>query len=201
MEPSNYSLNSKAIKQAATQLINDNASNLIEYIYREAEILTKEDWEEVQESKEEEVNVEIKEEATTTTTTKAKGEVKATTEGKEIKEEIKIPSKKSSVFKNTEVRIGLCIRILAKTNRYFDENLINLILDDIDVLRKESDYLLSFKDPKARKAALDEEYALVQGYVDMDDTISLNQDPETVSRLSKASKVGRMATDGQCIIQ
>lgn len=188
MEPSNYSLNSKAIKQAATQLINDNASHLIEYIYREAEILTKEDWEEVQESKEE-----VKEEATT----KAKEEVKEA----KVEEEIKAPPKKSSVFKNTEVRIGLCIRILAKTNRYFDENLINLILDDIDVLRKESDYLLSFKDPKARKTALDEEYALVQGYVDMDDTISLNQDPETVSRLSKVSKVGRMATDGQCIIQ
>lgn len=165
----NYSLNSKDIKQAATELINDNATYLIQYIYKQAGILN------VVESKEtpdtSKIPVIVQEDKSLTNT------------------------QKNSIFQNIEVRIGLSIRILAKTNRYYDEDLINLILDDIEYLRKESDYLLSFKDPKARKAALDEEYALIQGYIDMDDTISLNQDADTVSR------VGKLASDGQCTIQ
>lgn len=172
---SNYSLNSRGIKQAATELINDNAVNLITYIYRRAGVLPP------------------------PTVPSIPEVLKSTpgTEHEEIEAVKEVPKSKDedTIFKNVEVRIGLSIRILAKTNRYYDEELINLILDDIDFLRKESDYLLSFKDPKARKVALDEEYALVQGYIDMDDTISLNQDPDTESR------IGRLASDGNCTIQ
>lgn len=193
----NYSLNSKGIKQAANELINDNATYLIQYIYRQAGIL---DEPTIHEHKANDVAAEPDELLAASTKTPIDPLQKAETASskpkdlKEAKTDLSAKAK-NSVFKNVEVRIGLSIRILAKTNRYYDEELINLILDDIDYLRKESDYLLSFKDPKARKAALDEEYALVQGYIDMDDTISLNQEPDTVS------KVGKLASDGQCTIQ
>jgi len=127
-----------------------------------------------------------------------KGEKEEKDERKKVDKTDKA-DKAESIFCNAEIRIGLSIRILAKTNKYYDDNLVNLILNDIDFLRQNSDYLLSFKDPKARKAALDEEYALVQGYIDMDDTISLNQ--EDADTQSKISKIGKLASDGQCIIQ
>ena len=218
----NYSLNSKGIKQAATELINDNASNLIEYIYRQAGILEEstidtqvngsgapdnqqseaqktEQLKAEQQKTEQQKTEQQKTEQQKTEQQKMEQQKTEQQKTKVAKEEQDKRSRseksKRTIFKNVEVRIGLSIRILAKTNRYYDENLINLILDDIDYLRRESDYLLSFKDPKARKAALDEEYALVQGYIDMDDTISLNQEVDTVS------KMGKLASDGQCIIQ
>ena len=182
---SNYSLNSKNIKQAATELINDNADLLIQYIYNKAGLL----------SDEEKATVAMAAKTSEPELETVKVVDKAVDKGKKVGKDVE----KESIFCNTEIRIGLSIRILAKTNKYYDDNLVNLILNDIDYLRHNSDYLLSFKDPKARKAALDEEYALVQGYIDMDDTISLNQeDADTQSRISK---IGKLASDGQCTIQ
>lgn len=214
----NYSLNSKGIKQAATELINDNTTHLIQYIYRQAGILEEEstdfvtidkDENDIPENRNETVpsiknpiNEKTKDLEQPKVLEKTK-DIEKTKDNEKTKdlEKAKVAvtkdekQAKNSIFQNVEVRIGLSIRILAKTNRYYDEELINLILDDIDYLRKDSDYLLSFKDPKARRVALDEEYALVQGYIDMDDTISLNQDIDTVSR------VGKLASDSQCVIQ
>jgi hypothetical protein len=198
----NYSLNSKGIKQAATELINDNATSLIEYIYKRAGILDEDPIDsyvlipgsQKDENDDKDEKDEKDEKADKEKADKEKDKADKADKEKADRDKDK-EKKKNSIFQNVEVRIGLCIRILAKTNRYYDEKLINLILDDIEYLRKESDYLLSFKDPKARKAALNEEYALVQGFIDMDDTISLNQDSDT------ASKVGRLASDGQCVIQ
>jgi hypothetical protein len=134
-----YSLNNKDIKEAAADLLNNNAETLINYIYHST----------------------------------------------------------GSVYINPEVRIGLSIRILAKTHKSYDEALISLILADIEALRNNTDYLLMFKDPKGRRQALDEEYALVQGYVDMDDTISLNQEQDTTVETQAVSK---LAADSGCII-
>lgn len=214
----NYSLNSRYIKQAATELINDNAINLITYIYRKAGILNKEDNVTMfgtamgDDSKASVLDVidefaNIPKDVSDATKESHKDMKDATKDMKDattkdmkdMKDATKdvkgvVNKNIDNVFSDTEVRIGLSIRILAKTNKYHDEDLINLVLDDINYLRKNSDYLLSFRDPKARKAALDEEYALVQGFIDMDDTISLNQESET------ESKIGRLATDGQCVI-
>jgi len=104
------------------------------------------------------------------------------------------------VISSPDVRIGLSIRILVKADCSFDEPLIELILKDIESLRHDTDYLLSFSDPKARRHALEEEYALVQGYIDMDDTISLNQEigEDTVV---PSRNMYQMADRGGCNIQ
>lgn len=183
-----YSLNAKGIQQAATILIQDNAVHLIQYIYKSAGLIPdlSTSFIKLPEEKKEIDEVEKIEKI---------NEVEKIDEFKKIdKLEINVNNKhQKSSFDSAETRIGLSIRILAKTNHYYDEDLINLILSDIDSLRINSEYLLSFKDPKARKNALDEEYALVQGFVDMDDTISLNQETE--------SKIGHIASSGNCIIQ
>lgn len=131
-----YSMNNRNIKDAATDLLNNNADYLINYIYQQSYA--------------------------------------------------------------PEVRIGLSIRILAKTNRTYNDELINLILSDIEKLRNNTDYLLGFSDPKSRREALDEEYALVQGYIDMNDTISLNQDPDEIE--TKSTAISKIAAESGCTI-
>lgn len=188
----NYSLNSRGIKQAALQLINENATDLIEYIYRKGGMLvTTEKLEDNSDNPARSTPGVVDEQ--NRAKTKSSEKPLARPLDKELDKHSR-EEKKPSIFENPEVRIGLCIRILAKTERFADEALVNLILEDIEALRRNSDYLLSFKDPKSRKAALDEEYALVQGYIDMDDTISLNQETETQSR------IGKLASDGGCTI-
>jgi hypothetical protein len=178
----NYSLNSRHLQVAARELINDNAESLIRYIYTPI------------------LGPESKSGGSPTLSgQEPQSKDKAEEKDKKVSqpdEKIQETNKIHEVFNDREVRVGLSIRILAKTDRYHDETLINLILDDIEFLRKHSDYLLSFKDPKARKAALDEEYALVQGYIDMSDTISLNQEVDTSSRINRFAS----DRDGNCVI-
>lgn len=192
MDSTNYSLNSKGIKPAAMLMINENAANLIEYIYKKANIIRDEVDKETTDKAAKAAKAD-KDHQETSNKEIAEEPVKVEKEGHKREEKPKA-KKPICIFENPEVRIGLSIRVLAKTDRFDDERLINLILDDIEHLRRNTDYLLSFKDPKARKAALDEEYALVQGYIDMDDTISLNQETDTQSR------VGKFASEGNCVI-
>lgn len=171
-----YSVNCKGIKKAASDLINNTAESLIRYIYipllkEQADVV----WPEA---------IVRKGETTHRKHQKQGGESENLDAPDALDTDVPNEAMVSEAFQvpeggydSPEIRIGLSIRILVKSNCGFDEDLINLILRDIETLRHDTDYLLSFPDPKARREALDEEYALVQGYIDLDDTISLNQGP------------------------
>jgi hypothetical protein len=81
---------------------------------------------------------------------------------------------------NPEIRIGLSIKLLNNLRGHLSTKLLDPILQDIDRLSKDENYLKSTGNKEARTKALEEEYKFVQNYMNIDDNITLNTDNETV---------------------
>ena len=77
-------------------------------------------------------------------------------------------------YNNPEIRIGLALKIILKTNITYESNIMQPIIDDIEFLLNDEDYLNKFKNPGKRRAKLDSELLLINKYIELSDTISLN---------------------------
>ena len=78
-------------------------------------------------------------------------------------------------YNNPEIRIGLSIKILLKIDKCFDINLINKIINDIEELLNDKTYLNNFVNPEERRNYLEKELILINKYIELSDTISLNK--------------------------
>jgi hypothetical protein len=71
-------------------------------------------------------------------------------------------------------------------------------MDDIEYMMNSEQHLESCENPEKRKKCLEKELNMVQRYIDMDDTISLNTDLPTIAE--QQSKNKNEFEDEQCII-
>lgn len=77
-------------------------------------------------------------------------------------------------YNKKDVRIGLVIKILVKSNSNYPADVLQPVVDDIQSLLSDSKYLKTFANPGERKDALGKELSLVNKFIELDDTISLN---------------------------
>ena len=77
-------------------------------------------------------------------------------------------------YDDPEIRIGLSLKIILKTNITYDRSLMQPIIDDIEYLLGNEEYFTYFKNPEKRKAKLNNELILINKYIELSDTISLN---------------------------
>ena len=78
-------------------------------------------------------------------------------------------------YSNPEIRVGLSIKILLKINTYFELSVLQPIIDDINFLLNDADYLNQFANPQERKNNLTKEYILINKYIELSDTMTLNK--------------------------
>lgn len=78
-------------------------------------------------------------------------------------------------YSDPEIRIGLTLKILLKTNKCFERDLLIPVIEDIEYLLENSGYLRLFNNPDARKEGLSKELLLVNKYIELSDTITLNR--------------------------
>lgn len=81
-----------------------------------------------------------------------------------------IYSTESEPFNNPEIRIGLAIKILLGTKNCFDITVLQPIINDINYLIDDNEYLLNFVEPTERKRALEKELILINKYVELSET-------------------------------
>jgi len=81
----------------------------------------------------------------------------------------------SDPYTNPEIRIGLAIKILLKTDNYFDIVVLQPIINDIEFLMNNEEYLAEFSNPEERLQNLTNELILINKYKELSDTISLNK--------------------------
>lgn len=79
-----------------------------------------------------------------------------------------------SPYNKRDVRIGLVIKILVKSSTNYPTDVLQPVVDDIQALMADSKYLRTFANPGERKDALGKELSLVNKFIELDDTISLN---------------------------
>lgn len=79
-----------------------------------------------------------------------------------------------SPYDNPEVRIGLVIKILIRSNTNYTADLLQPVVDDMQNLLSDQDYLCKFDDPSERRNALSKELTLINKFMELDETISLN---------------------------
>lgn len=80
-----------------------------------------------------------------------------------------------NIYKTPEVRVGLVIIIMIKTDRYYDHGLLNQVIEDINSMIHDDDYLNTFQFPEDRKKNLQKELLLINKQIQLTDTISLNR--------------------------
>lgn len=83
-------------------------------------------------------------------------------------------NKTTSPYNNAEVRVGLVIKTLLKASGVFPSELMTQVVDDINDLVSDRDYLSQFNSPSERKSALQYELSFINKYIQLDDLISLN---------------------------
>ena len=69
-------------------------------------------------------------------------------------------------YSNTEIRVGLVVKILLKSNETYGKDLLQPVIDDIEEL-------MSSSNPERHKG-LSMELSLVNKFIELDDSISLN---------------------------
>ena len=79
-----------------------------------------------------------------------------------------------SPYDSPEVRIGLVIKILIRSNTNYTADLLQPVVDDMQNLLSDQDYLCKFDDPSERRNALSKELTLINKFMELDETISLN---------------------------
>ena len=78
-------------------------------------------------------------------------------------------------YSDPEIRVGLVLKILLKANNYFEIDLLRPVIQDIEYLYTNESYLRLFSSPEERKKCLSKELILVNKYIELSETISLNR--------------------------
>jgi hypothetical protein len=104
--------------------------------------------------------------------------------------------KEHEIYCDPETRVGILIKLLHSLDMRYDEILLKPIIDDIEDMINSEQHLESTENPERRKKCLEKELNLVQRYIDMDDTISLNTDLPTIPDQQVKSEF----EDDQCVI-
>lgn len=78
-------------------------------------------------------------------------------------------------YNDPEIRVGLSIKILLKTDNSFDVVILKPIITDIEYLINNEEYINKFENPEERLKNLTNELILVNKYIELSSTISLNK--------------------------
>jgi len=79
-------------------------------------------------------------------------------------------------YNNPEIRIGLSIKILLKTNnKYYDIIVLQPIINDINNLMNNPEYLSTFENQNERLNCLAKELILINKLIELSETITLNK--------------------------
>ena len=77
-------------------------------------------------------------------------------------------------YTDPEIRVGLTIKILLKVESCFDIDLLKPVINDIEYLLTNETYLNLFSNPALIKECLYKELLLINKYMELSETISLN---------------------------
>ena len=80
----------------------------------------------------------------------------------------------SRPYDDAEISVGLAIKILIKSNETYSSELLQPIVDDLEDLINDNEYLDNFDDPISKKEALCKQLSLINKFMELDETISLN---------------------------
>ena len=80
----------------------------------------------------------------------------------------------TSPYDKPEIRVGLAVKILLKSEQNYESKMIEPIICDLEDMLSNEEYVNSFPDPEAKRAAISSELTLMNKYVELDDTITLN---------------------------
>ena len=83
-------------------------------------------------------------------------------------------NKTKEPYNTAETRIGLSIKILLKSEQLYSPEILSYIVDDIQFLLTDENHLNKYLSRDLRINALSQELALINKFLDLDDTISLN---------------------------
>lgn len=78
-------------------------------------------------------------------------------------------------YNDPEIRIGLAIKILLKTNTYYDIVVLQPIINDINNLMNNPEYLSTFENQNERLNCLAKELILINKLIELSETITLNK--------------------------
>lgn len=106
-------------------------------------------------------------------------------------------SNNNGILGHPEVRVGLSLKLLNNIRIDLDKSVIKPIINDIERLMNDSEYLNSTGDANRRYRCLQSELDFVQRYIDLDDSITLN----TVIEPELASDPRKPPSSEGCIIQ
>ena len=82
--------------------------------------------------------------------------------------------KQTDPYNRPEIRVGLVIKILLKSNENYGSELIQPVIEDIEMMMEDKEYLASYDDSEERHLSLSKELSLLNKFKELDDTISLN---------------------------
>lgn len=83
-------------------------------------------------------------------------------------------NKNTKPYSDPEIRVGLVIKILIKSDTSYATGLLKPVIDDLEYLLSDREYLQKFKDPVAKREALSKELSLLNRFLELDETMSLN---------------------------
>lgn len=87
---------------------------------------------------------------------------------------IKCIYENQDIYDRPEVRVGLVVKILVKSNNNYSADLLHPVISDIETMLNDLDYLSTFEEPENRKMGLYKERTLINKFIEYDETISLN---------------------------
>jgi hypothetical protein len=83
--------------------------------------------------------------------------------------------KNKELFNSPEIRVGLVMKIIIRSDSIFNSDVLQEVVEDLEFMLSNKEYLSKFKNPHARKTAVSEELSLVRKYIKVDETLSLNR--------------------------
>lgn len=110
-------------------------------------------------------------------------------------------SNHQSILGHPEVRIGTIIKLLNNLDKQLDERVLRPVLNDINRLMNDKKYLEDTGNASLRHECLSEEYKYIEGYLDLDDAITLNTEIKTQATTNKDQSLPKPLDDQACSIQ
>jgi len=84
-------------------------------------------------------------------------------------------NKDSVPYNKPEVRVGLVIKILIKSDDIsYSSDLLQPVINDLEQLFDDDEYINTFDDPVQKKRALSQELSLINRFIELDETMTLN---------------------------
>ncbi len=83
-------------------------------------------------------------------------------------------NKETSPYDVVEVRVGLVIKILLKSQENYESELLQPVIEDIENMMEDDEYLKASGNSEERHLALSKELSLLNKFQELDDTITLN---------------------------